>query len=88
MPDMIDKGSLEPLVIDIDILSNIIQFQGIWEKPYYTMVGQWDVAKIPSLLSNETITALQSLFVFSVFIQGGGLGDENKGGQRLWQRSA
>ena len=56
MPDMIDKGSLEPLVIDIDILSNIIQFQGIWEKPYYTMVGQWDVAKIPSLLSNETIT--------------------------------
>ena len=76
-PDIIDEGAY-----------NLYLYFNFREKPYYTMVGQCDVAKIPSLLNNETITALQSLFVFSVFIQGGGGLDENKGGQRLWQRSA
>ena len=51
-----------------------------------TKFGQCDVAQIPSLLSNETITGLQSLFVFSFLIEGAGR-DENKSGQRLWQRS-
>ena len=55
MPNMMEKGTFESLVVVFDVKQAFSNFR-VCGKKRNTLFGQCDVTKIPSLLSNETIT--------------------------------